>query len=221
METNLRAEDIITLIERGIKKWHCDSNVNDKGTIDSATDDKEAVIQELVKVNTEMWHQMDRMWSPIDDEVIDGIKCFSPLNQTRNDLIERIDELYLRHNKTFLPDIQSDEVSAMEIVSCIENAIAEWHLMEMRSGLGTITPERGNAICSGTNDIVDDFYRVVTELAMTNSEVWHNEDIVRQNNDPTTLIAVRRMLPMNVYRNHLVERLDEIILNMLTKGTKE
>ena len=55
----------------------------------------ESVIRELVRTNTEMWHEEDKVRSKNDAIVLKAIRNINPLNQHRNDLIEEIDEIIL------------------------------------------------------------------------------------------------------------------------------
>ncbi len=49
--------------------------------------------RELAAVNTEMWHEEDKVRSADDAVVLRAIRNINPLNQRRNDLIEEIDEI--------------------------------------------------------------------------------------------------------------------------------
>ena len=52
---------------------------------------------------------------------------------------------------------------------------------------------------------------VVADLALTNIEIWHQEDIARTNIDKNVVMAKRNIDPLNQHRNDLMEEIDEII----------
>ena len=220
-------DEIARLVEKAIVDWHED--VDHKSTehlansgvrkMNDHRQDAGDVVYELALTNTEMWHEMDKMWSDNDEELLSGIKRFSPLNQHRNDLMEEVDEIYASAAEgQGAEDDRSAEMAA-GVITCIECAIVDWHRKEIDEGIGQIKP-RKEEILRSSGELEDDFFRAVTELAAVNTEIWHNEDIVRQKNDDSTLGAVRRMLPLNKYRNDLVEGIDEVALKIKDKENK-
>ena len=106
----VNAEDINKMICKYIKFWHekyenldnrnilSDYNTEIK-TIGEYRDDIKDVVSELVLVNTEMWHEQDKIRSDDPDKLLNAIKNISPLNQHRNDLIEEIDEIVCHYVK--------------------------------------------------------------------------------------------------------------------------
>ena len=54
------------------------------------------LVSELAQVHSELWEQEDRARSKMDREVVEAKRKIDALNQRRNDLIEKIDELVIR-----------------------------------------------------------------------------------------------------------------------------
>jgi len=51
-------------------------------------------IDELSKINIELWHKEDKARSDNDTKVANAKRSIDNLNQKRNDIIEKIDELF-------------------------------------------------------------------------------------------------------------------------------
>jgi hypothetical protein len=76
-----------------ISNWHNDDNA--KKIVFNEFDDEKlfAVVSDLINTNIEMWHEEDKVRSEDDTIVLKAIRNINPLNQRRNDDIEKIDEI--------------------------------------------------------------------------------------------------------------------------------
>jgi len=59
---------------------------------------------------------------------------------------------------------------------------------------------------------------LVSRLASTHVELWHEEDKARLPEDPVVARAKRRIDKLNQTRNDLIEKIDEVFLRSRPKG---
>jgi len=59
---------------------------------------------------------------------------------------------------------------------------------------------------------------LVSRLAMTHVELWHEEDKARQPEDSAVAQAKRRIDKLNQTRNDLIEKIDELFVKESPKG---
>ena len=63
--------------------------------------------------------------------------------------------------------------------------------------------------------------RIMSELAMTNIQLWHEEDKARLPDDRTVAAAKRNIDRFNQKRNDLIELVDETVMEFLRGKSQE
>ena len=102
-------------------------------------------------------------------------------------------------------------VTAEEIARLIQKTIADWHAENENRPVDypVLTDEIKRIRPMGEHR--ENLTEVVADLALTNIEIWHQEDIARTNLDKNVVMAKRNIDPLNQHRNDLMEEIDEII----------
>ena len=108
-------------------------------------------------------------------------------------------------------------MTAEAIAELIRRTIEDWHAEnENRPADYEILTDEIKRI-RPMNEHRDNPNVVVKDLALANIEMWHQEDIMRSEDDSAVVQAARNINSLNQHRNDLMEELDEIVLDNLTR----
>ena len=72
-----------------------------------------------------------------------------------------------------------------------------------------------------TQKPTSDLGGLVSELARTNIELWHQEDIARTQEDGAVVKAKRSIDRLNQQRNDLIEKIDETALQAMEAAARK
>lgn len=68
---------------------------------------------------------------------------------------------------------------------------------------------------------MDTIGRLISQLARTNVELWHEEDKARVEDDHQVASAKRNIDKLNQQRNDLIERIDAEVMRVVSEASGE
>ena len=104
-------------------------------------------------------------------------------------------------------------LNADEILQLIQAEIVDWHkkYSTPNSKHQILTDEMKNIKTVGLPKFT--MSESIKKLILSHLEMWHEEDKIHSGIDEIIVPAVRNVNVLNVYRNKIVEQLDEIFVN--------
>ena len=108
-------------------------------------------------------------------------------------------------------------LSAEEVLKIIQTKISDWHSESIKRPSDYVIVTDKMKKRRNFGEYRENMEEIVADLALDHTEMWHIEDRIHSGDSKLIVPAVRNVNIMNVYRNSLVEELDELFLNFVKK----